>query len=104
MSVSASGITDLEFIEVTFSASDHAYFGDLDVVLRNVTTGTLSQLSEQHLCFNNGSPARCSPSFNGYTFGVTRHLGDAEWRLEVRDLNAQDIGTFQAWRLTFYGS
>ena len=107
LSVSASGITHIEFIEVTFSASDHTYFGDLEVVLRNVTTGTLSQLSEQHLCFRNESQTRCSPSFNSWTFGVTRHLGesaDAEWRLEVRDLNAQDIGTFEAWRLTFYGS
>lgn len=107
ISVSGSGISNIEFVEVTFSASDHTYFGDLWITLTHVTTGTQSILAETHQCQDeNENPKTCSPSYNGWVFGDARHLGesaDGNWTLTVRDLAAANTGTFQSWGLTFYG-
>ncbi len=106
ITVSGSNITSIEFIEVTFSASDHTYFGDLEITLTHNTT--VSRLAETHACTNadTGDPIKCSPSYNNWVFGTSRHLGEAadgNWTLTVKDLAAQDIGTFQSWQLKFYG-
>lgn len=107
MSVSGSGISSIEFVDVTFSASNHTYFGDLQVTLRNETTGTESILAETHVCLNaQFLSITCTPSYNGWVFGSARHLGEAangNWTLTVKDLAMQDTGTFQSWKLTFYG-
>jgi kexin len=61
--------------------------------------GTVSQLSTAHICFP------CT-AYSGWVFGSARHLGEAadgNWTLTVKDLFAADTGTFQSWRLTFYG-
>jgi len=103
INVAASGIANIEFIEITFSATDHTYFGDLDITLTS-PAGTVSQLSEQHFCAPSCGPA--SNSYNGWVFGSARHLGEAadgNWTLTVRDLVGVDTGTFQSWRLKFYG-
>ncbi len=102
ITVSGSGITKIEWIEITFSAGDHTYSGDLDITLTNNITGTASRLAETHLCAGNA----CT-SYNGWVFGSARHLGesaDGIWTLTVKDLRAQDTGTFQYWSLKFYGT
>ena len=74
INVGASGIANIEFIEITFSATDHTYFGDLDITLTS-PAGTVSQLAEEHLCAPDCGPA--SNSYNGWVFGSVRHLGEA---------------------------
>ncbi len=108
ITVAGSGINSIEFIEVTFSASDHAYFGDLEITLTNDTTGTVSRLAETHTCTNadTGAPIICQPSYKSWVFGTARHLGEAangSWTLTVKDQAPQDTGTFQSWQLKFYG-
>ena len=39
--VTGSGITRIEFIEITFSATDHTYSGDLEITLTSPAGGTL---------------------------------------------------------------
>jgi kexin len=98
ITVAASGITSIEFVEITFSALDHTYSGDLEITLTS-PTGAVSRLAETHAC----SP--CTPH-NGWVFGSARHLGegaDGNWTLTVKDLVTDDTGTFQSWRLKFYG-
>jgi subtilisin-like proprotein convertase family protein len=106
--VSGSNINNIEFIEVTFSASDHTYFGDLEITLTNDTTGTVSRLAETHACTNadTGAPINCPPSYNSWVFGTARHLGESangSWKLTVKDQAPRDTGTFQSWQLKFYG-
>ncbi|MBI5429878.1 MAG: S8 family serine peptidase [Nitrosomonadales bacterium] len=98
INVAGSGIANIEFIEITFSAT-HTYSGDLAVTLTS-PTGTVSRLSETHLC-----PLSCT-TYSGWVFGSTRHLGEAadgNWTLNVQDGSPVDTGTFQTWKLKFYG-
>ncbi|HEY0664981.1 MAG TPA: proprotein convertase P-domain-containing protein, partial [Gallionella sp.] len=98
--VAGSTITNIEYIEITFSAGDHTYAGDLAITLTS-PAGTISQLSESHPCPN----SVCTPH-NGWMFGSARHLGEAadgNWTLTVQDGGPIDIGTFQSWQLKFYG-
>lgn len=102
LNVAGSGITSIEYIEITFSASDHLYAGDLAIVLTS-PAGTVSQLAETHVCQTASST--CT-AYSGWVFGSARHLGEAangNWTLAVKDGSAQDIGTFQSWKLKFYG-
>lgn len=97
--VAGSGIASLEFVAVRFT-SDHAYAGDLEVVLTDETTGTESILAQQHPC-----AGPCAP-YDAWRFGSARHLGEAAdgtWTLVVRDTSANDTGTFLSWQLVFYG-
>ena len=62
--------------------------------------GTISRLAEVHACTGG-----CDPH-NGWVFGSARHLGetaDGAWTLTVTDLASGDTGTFQDWKLKFYG-
>ena len=62
--------------------------------------GTNSLLAETHVC------AGSCTVYSGWIFGSANFLGEAAngtWTLTVKDLAAQDTGTFQTWRLTFYG-
>lgn len=100
ISVANSGITNIEYIEITFSAADHAYAGDLAITLTS-PAGTVSQLSETHAC----QIVQCA-AYSGWVFGSARHLGEAangNWTLSVKDGAARDTGTFQSWKLKFYG-
>lgn len=99
INVAGSGITSIEFIEITFSAADHPYSGDLAITLTS-PAGNVSQLSETHPC----NPA-CT-AYSGWVFGSARHLGEAadgNWMLTVKDGAPKDTGTFQTWGLKFYG-
>lgn len=106
--VSGSGITNIEFIEVSFT-SDHSYAGDLEIVLTS-PGGTVSRLAEAHLCVqvDSGVLINCGDRFvPGWRFGSARHLGEAadgNWTLEVRDGYAGDTGIFQSWSIKFYGT
>ncbi|MCG6869923.1 MAG: S8 family serine peptidase [Gammaproteobacteria bacterium] len=101
ITASGTGIRRIEFIEVTFSAQDHGYSGDLEVVLTS-PTGARSTLAETHTCANDA----CSVYLD-WVFGSARHLGegaDGTWQLTVRDGFPGDAGTFRSWRLAFYGT
>jgi len=98
INVASSGIANIEFIEITFSALDHTHSGDLEITLTS-PAGTISRLAELHAC----SP--CT-AHNGWVFGSARHLGEVAngvWTLTVTDLVTGNVGTFQSWRLKFYG-
>ncbi len=100
ITVTGSGISNIEFVEIRFSAANHTYSGDLEIILTNQTTGTTSRLAETHLC----SP--CTP-YSNWRFGSTRHLGesaDDDWVLTVEDKANVDSGTFESWQLIFYGT
>lgn len=89
----------VEFVEITFTAADHSYWGDLEIVLRS-PSGTESILAETH---NGGR----SHTYNQWRFGSVRHFGESSlgtWTLTVRDLWAEDRGTFQKWALRIYGT
>ena len=105
IAISSSGITKIEWIEITFSAADHPYSGDLQVTLTNNTTGsptTSSVLSNYHVCANSSCVA-----YSGWVFGTARHLGesaDGNWTLTVKDGRAGNTGHFQSWHMTIYGT
>ena len=104
---SGSGITSIEFIDITFSAANHPYAGDLTITLTS-PSGKTSTLAATHACLNSSGTvtATCSPAYNAWRFGDASHLGesvDGTWTLTVKDLSAQDTGTFQSWSLKFYG-
>ena len=102
VTISGSGISQIEFVEVYFSAADHTYSGDLEITLTNVTTRTSSVLAETHLCACQGAEF----AHDNWRFGTARHLGegaDGDWQLTVKDKHGKDVGTFQSWRLVFHG-
>jgi len=103
INVTLSGVAKIEFIEITFSATNHTYSGDLEITLTSPLGATVfSRLAETHACVSNVCTA-----YNGWVFGSARHLGEAangNWILTVKDLAAQDTGTFQSWMLKFYGT
>jgi len=100
ITVMGSGVASIEWIEITFSSADHTYAGDLDITLTS-PSGSVSQLAQKHPCESN----QCTP-YNSWVFGSALHLGevaDGAWTLTVRDLGANDVGTFQSWKIKFYG-
>jgi kexin len=104
LNVTSGPFMKIEWVDVFFSAANHTYDGDLQVELTNVGTGTTSRLADLHAC--NPDPLCRSGGYDNWRFGTARHLGEnpiGQWRLTVRDLAAQDTGTFQSWRLVFYG-
>ncbi len=101
ITVSGSGITEVEFVEITFSAANHTYSGDLEVTLTSPAGTYSSKLAETHACAGDICTA-----YSGWVFGSANQLGEAadgNWTLTVKDLGALDIGTFQSWKLKFYG-
>ena len=100
ISVSGSDIAELEFVEITFSAANHPFSGDLDISLTS-PAGTVSRLAEVHNCLGN----TCS-AYSGWVFGSANFLGEAangNWTLTVKDLGPGDVGTLQSWGLKFFG-
>lgn len=102
--VSSSVVVDedftVEFVDITFSAPDHPFWGDLEVVLTS-PAGTRSVLAEKH------QSDRTAYRYDKWRFGSTRHLGESArgtWTLTVRDLGTQDTGTFSEWKLEIHGN
>lgn len=99
ITVSGSGVSKIEYVEIYFSALNHPYAGDLEIILTG-PGGTTSTLAETHAC------SSICGYYNNWRFGSVRHLGEAadgNWTLTVRDKADIDTGTFQSWSLTFYG-
>lgn len=107
IAVSSSGIGKIEYVEITFSAADHGSGGDLQVSLLS-PSGTTSVLAEKHNCYSSSqsvTPTSCG-AHNSWVFGSARHLGesaDGNWSLTVKDMASSNTGTFQSWKLKFYG-
>lgn len=103
-----TGVTDtisvpdnitVEYVDVFFSASDHTYWGDLEITLTS-PDGTESILAESH---NTNSS---SDTYDDWRFGSVRSFGESSqgnWILTVKDLEALDQGTFQSWSLEIHG-
>lgn len=88
----------LEHVEVVFNAT-HTYRGDLQIVLTS-PSGTRSYLATQHLTDSGAN-------FTNWVFSSVRNWGEnsvGTWTLQVSDLFAADVGTFQNWTLNLYGT
>ena len=107
--VQASGIQQIEWIEIRLNADSSdsgSEPGNLEVVLENKSTGTLSILAEKHECWDRLSNLPICPVYENWTFGSARHLGesaDGEWILHIRDVGSHFGGKFTSWGLKFYG-
>lgn len=99
LTVAGSGIRRIEWVDLSLTAADHPYSGDLRIVLTS-PGGTEQVLAEQHSC-----SARCTP-YKSWRFGIAHYLdepADGVWKISVQDLAAVDTGTFGSWQLTLYG-
>lgn len=102
--VSGSGISRIEWVEIEFSAS-HQSDGDLEIILQHQDTGTQSVLAQARSC--PGTAADDCGDYNAWVFGSARHLGesaDGTWTLSVRDGRPGNIGAVTGWKLIFYGT
>ncbi|MBI2519568.1 MAG: S8 family serine peptidase [Bdellovibrio sp.] len=110
--VAGSGITKIEFVEVTVNMT-HQDWGNLAIQLeRSGGISTISRLTNNHKCFSDDTSAQveanCTIAANTFRFGTARHLGepaDGTWTLKVQDADSSDgkTGTLTSWRLNFYG-
>ena len=103
ITVAGSNISSIEFVEITFTATNTPYSGDLEVTLTS-PNGTVSVLAVPHNCA--GASGSCTSTYNGWVFGSARHLGEAAngaWTLTAYDGVAGGTGTFSSWKLKFYG-
>ena len=103
ITVAGSGISSIEFVEITFTATNTPYSGDLKVTLTS-PNGTVSLLALPHNC--PGASGSCTSTYNGWVFGSARHLGEAAngiWKLTAYDGVTGYTGTFSSWKLKFYG-
>ena len=101
ITVSGSGIEDIEYVLVAFSAPDHTYIGDLQIELTSPDGNTVSVLAEPHEIQAPGTS-----TYSNWYFGTARHMderADGTWSLRVIDAFPQDTGTFQSWGLNFLG-
>jgi subtilisin-like proprotein convertase family protein len=86
----------IEHVELVMNVN-HSYVGDLDIRIIS-PTGTVSQLTEERNDSNN--------NLYNYTLSSVRHWGEnsyGTWRVEVRDLAAWDVGTWNSVQLKIYG-
>ena len=94
--INVSQDINIEWVEVTFDLT-HTYRGDLEIVLTS-PTGTQSVLAEPHGDSTNDI---------NWVFTSARHWDESTvgtWTLQVRDLVGADVGTFNSWQLSFFGS
>ena len=99
LTVAGSGITRIEWVDLSFNARGHPYSGDLRIVLTS-PGGTEQVLAEQHSC-----SGRCAP-YSSWRFGIAHYLdepADGVWKISGQDLAAADTGRFESWQLTLYG-
>jgi proprotein convertase subtilisin/kexin type 2 len=100
LKVVSSGITQLEFVDITF-ASDHTYWGDLILELTS-PSGTKSILTNY-----NGKATGNGAAFTaGFRFGSVRHFDETpvgNWVLSVRDDANIDTGNITSWSIKLYG-
>lgn len=104
VAIASSGIARIEWIEIEVTLN-HANDEELEIVLRNETTGTTSVLAEPRTC--SGSGVDLCGDYKAWIFGSARHLGegvDGNWTLLIRDSSPGLTGTLVSWKLTFYGT
>lgn len=104
VSIGSSGIARIEWIEIEVTLN-HANDEELEIVLRNETTGTTSVLAEPRTC--SGTGVDLCGDYNAWIFSSARHLGertDGNWTLLVRDTRSGLTGALVSWKLTFYGT
>ncbi len=105
VSVTSSGITQLEWVEVTATVT-HARSGDVELVLEH-GGGTRSVLHRVHTCADDEVTMTESCSdIDAYTFASVRHLdepGNGTWTLKARDGRSGTTGRLVSWRLTLFG-
>ncbi|KJR43590.1 proprotein convertase subtilisin/kexin type 5 [Candidatus Magnetoovum chiemensis] len=88
----------IDFVEVYFTAKDHACWSDLAVKLTS-PSGTESILSESHY-------TDCMSAYDNWRFGAVRNYGESSkgtWTLSVTDPYKNYTGTFQEWEIKIYG-
>lgn len=107
INVPSGSVANIEFMEITFSAADHTYMGDLVVTLTS-PSGTVSRLAETHPCQDDKGVqlAKCPTFFDNWVFGSSAHLGESpvgNWTLTVTDWGPGDTGHLQSWGMKFYG-
>jgi len=113
MTVNASGINKIEYVEVTVDVA-HNDWGNLVIDLkRNGVSTTTSRLTVNHRCLDaNNAEVDCTVSGGRWRFGTTRHLGesaDGVWTLEVFDGDGREgrmdgkTGTFTNWQMRIFG-
>jgi Ca2+-binding RTX toxin-like protein len=88
---------DIEMLEVTFDAT-HTARGNLEVILTS-PAGTQSILAEDR-----NDP---NADYTNWIFTSARHWDESTqgtWTLQVRDLVAGTVGTFDSWQISFYGT
>jgi proprotein convertase subtilisin/kexin type 2 len=103
----AAGITNTEYVEVTFTAT-HTAVTDLEVSLTNLTTGTTTKLTRGHA--NSATGEACvgaSLIYSGTVLGAEAFLDEnptGNWRLTVKDPQTNTkTGTFTSWSMKVYG-
>lgn len=87
----------VEKVEVMFDAQ-HTLRGDLDVRLIS-PNGTQSILAERH--------NDTGDNYNKWVFTSARHWGESskgDWKLQVTDRRTGNTGTWNSWKLNFYGT
>jgi proprotein convertase subtilisin/kexin type 2 len=107
ITVSGCSISQIEYVEITFTSDDHTYSGDLRLRLSS-PSGSVSELADSTVCGQNLalSDNPCRQNYNNWKFGSVRHLGEnsnGAWRFEVTDMGPGDTGRFQNWTLKIYG-
>jgi subtilisin-like proprotein convertase family protein len=87
----------LESVEVVFDAT-HSNRGDLEVVLTS-PDGTESILAEKRPDSGN--------NYSSWVFNTVRNWGESSkgtWKLRVSDKSGGSVGTWDSWKLNFYGT
>ena len=103
----AAGITNTEYVEVTFTAT-HVAVTDLEVSLTNLTTGTTTKLTRGHANSTTGEACvAASLIYSGTVLGAEAFLDEnptGNWRLTVKDPQTNTkTGTFTSWSMKVYG-
>jgi proprotein convertase subtilisin/kexin type 2 len=107
INVAGCSISQIEYVEVTFTSDDHTYSADLRLRIQS-PSGSISELADSTVCGQNLALADnpCRQNYNNWKFGSVRHLGEnsnGNWRFEVTDMAPGDTGRLQNWSLRIYG-
>lgn len=111
VSVSGSGISRLEYVEVIVDI-DSSDPGKLKIELlppHTTTPENPSLLYEPHLCYsgrNRTLPLRLCNPISDFGFGTAKYLeesADGNWTLRIQDTGSGASTELKSWRIRFYG-
>ena len=102
ITVAASGVTKLEFVDVTVRSS-HTGVGDLAITITS-PSGTVRTLALQHTCRDAMTAVVPCGGWNGgvWRFGVAQLVdepADGTWTLTIRDEGAGGTGSLTGWSI-----